>query len=430
MTRVSTSGQGSKGQSWWRSIGPALITASVVLGPGSLLISSNIGANYRYQMLWLLIMTGVLMFTFVSMSARIGVVGGATPCTLLARSAGRPFAAIVGINLSLICTTFQFSNNIAFTAAVRSLAPSLHPYLVLVIFNAIIIMFLLRAKKIYKLVERLMKIMVGLIVFSFLLNLLIAKPDIVGILKGLLPSVPEGVSLAVPRKIGGEIKDPMILITSLVGTTLSVGGAFYQGNLVREKKWAIKDYERGIGDSLFGISVLTFVSAIIMITAARVIPGKPATDIGVLAQSLKPLLGSASYIFFCMGLLAVSMNPFLINAMIGGSILADGIGKESSFSSPWSKGFTIMVLLIGMIIAMLALKTGQKPINLIIFGQALIVIANPLMAGALLYLANRKDIMGDYKNSVLVNIVGFSGLLIVILMAVRMLVLIYLKVQG
>ena len=28
---------------WWRSIGPALITACVVFDPGSLLISSNVG---------------------------------------------------------------------------------------------------------------------------------------------------------------------------------------------------------------------------------------------------------------------------------------------------------------------------------------------------------------------------------------------------
>ena len=47
--------------SWWRSIGPALITACVVFGPGSLLISANIGASHRYQLLWLLMLTGILM---------------------------------------------------------------------------------------------------------------------------------------------------------------------------------------------------------------------------------------------------------------------------------------------------------------------------------------------------------------------------------
>ena len=141
-----------------------------------------------------------------------------------------------------------------------------------------------------------------------------------------------------------------------------------------------------------------------MITTATVIPGKQAEDIGVLAQALQPLLGSTAYIIFCVGLFAVAMNPFLINAMIGGSILADGLGKPAKLSDRWSRIFTVAVLLVGMIIAILALRTGQKPVNLIIFGAALTVIGNPLMAATILWLANRKDIMGERRNSLTLNI--------------------------
>ena len=77
---------------WWRLIGPALITACVVFGPGSLLITSNVGARYGYELLWLLVLTGVLMGTFMTMAARVGVMGGATPCTLIAGRLGRPAA--------------------------------------------------------------------------------------------------------------------------------------------------------------------------------------------------------------------------------------------------------------------------------------------------------------------------------------------------
>ena len=98
---------------WWRSIGPALITACVVFGPGSLLISSNVGARHGYDLVWLLIVTGVLMGTYMTMGARIGVMGGATPCQLIAARLGRVAAAVIGINLCLICSAFQFSNNLA-----------------------------------------------------------------------------------------------------------------------------------------------------------------------------------------------------------------------------------------------------------------------------------------------------------------------------
>ncbi len=414
---------------WWRSIGPALITACVVFGPGSLLISSNVGAKHGYELLWMLIMTGILMGIYMTTAARIGVVGGATPCTLVAERLGRVAAAVIGINLCLICSAFQFSNNLAVAAAAETLVPKVGAQWVLFGLNGLIIIFLFAAKQIYRFLERSMKFMVGIILVCFLVNLVLAKPDLVGIIKGLIPGLPEGLSLGLPKKIEGDIQDPMLLIASLLGTTFSVAAAFFQGNLVREKGWTIKDYKNGISDSIAGVCILTGISAVIMITTATVILGKPADNIGVLAQSLQPLLGSTAHIIFCVGLLAVAMNPFLINAMIGGSMLADGIGKPAKMGDPWSRRFTVLVLLVGMVVAMLALSTGEKPVKLIIFGQALTVIGNPLMAATLLWLANRKDVMGDRRNTLLLNILGGVGLLVVIFMAVRVLSLVVLKLS-
>jgi manganese transport protein len=431
MSEPSIASKAQRRPAWWRSIGPALITACVVFGPGSLLVSANIGANYGYDLLWLLVLTGILMGTYMTTAARIGVVGGATPCTLVARRLGRPLAAVIGINLCLICGTFQFSNNLAVAAAAETLVPKLDARLVLLGLNGLIIVFLFAAKQIYRFLERTMKVMVGLMLLCFVINLLLARPSLLGIIKGFVPAWPRGVSLSVPQKIDGVIQDPMILIASLLGTTFSVAAAFYQGNLVREKGWTIGDYTRGIGDSVAGVCVLTGVSAIILITTAKVIPDKAMAveDIGVLAQSLQPLLRSTAHAFFCVGLLAVAMNPFLINAMIGGSILADGIGKPAKLSDPWPRRFTVVVLLVGMGVAMLAMRTGQKPVNLIIFGQALTVIGNPLMAATILWLANRRDIMGDRRNTILLNLLGGVGLLVVVAMAVRVLILVVLKLS-
>lgn len=422
MSELSEISQSQERLPWWRSLGPALITACVVFGPGSLLISANVGATHGYELLWLLILTGTLMGTYMTMAARIGVVGGATPCTLIARHLGRPAAAVIGINLCLICGAFQFSNNLAVAAAAETLIPKVDAHWILLGFNGAIIIFLFAARQVYRFLERTMKIMVALMLLCFLLNVILSRPSLLGIVKGFIPSWPEGVSFGVPRKIDGAIQDPMILIASLLGTTFSVAAAFYQGNMVREKGWTIKDYNRGIGDSIAGVSVLTCVSAIIMITTAKVIPGKPADNIGVLAESLQPLLGSIAHKFFCVGLLAVAMNPFLINAMIGGGILADGIGKPPRMSDKWPRRFTVGVLLAGMGVAMLALRTGQKPVTLIIFGQALTVLGNPLMAVTILWLANKKEIMGSRRNTIVLNILGGLGIVVVVLMAVRVLI--------
>ena len=429
---------------WWRSIGPALVTACVVFGPGSLLISSNVGANHGYELLWLLILTGVLMGTYMTMAARIGVVGGATPCTLVAGRLGRPIAAVIGINLCLICTAFQFSNNLAVAAAADALgvarlfgnpdemteqARSLINSGVLLVFNAAIIALVFTLKQVYRTLERIMKVMVAVILICFFANLFLVRPDLLGLLKGLIPHLPEGISVGLPSRGEAGIADPMLLIASLLGTTFSVAAALYQGNLVREKGWTIKDYDRGIGDAIAGVAVLTGVSAIIMMTSATVLRGQPANDISVLATQLRPLLRTTAHALFCVGLLAVAMNPFVINAMIGGSILADGIGKPARLSDRWSRRFTVVVLLVGMAVAMIVLHTPVKKVDAIIFGQALTVVGNPLMAATLLWLANRKDVMGDRRNTLVLNILGGLGLLVVVFIAIRVLYLIVLKLS-
>jgi Mn2+/Fe2+ NRAMP family transporter len=407
-----------------------------------LLVSSNVGANYGYELLWLLIMTGVLMGTYVTMGARIGVVGGATPCTLVAERLGRPAAAVVGITLCLICTSFQFANNLAVAAAVDALGVShlfgdpeqmaektrsLINSGILLIFNALIIMLVFSLKQVYHVLERIMKIMVAVILVSFLANLFIVNPDIGEVLKGLIPHLPDGISIGLPSRGESGVTDPMLLIGALLGTTFSVAAAMYQGNLVREKGWTIKEYDRGIGDAIAGVAVLTGVSAIIMMTSGTVLRGQPANDISVLASQLRPLLHAATHVLFCIGLLAVATNPFVINAMIGGSILADGLGKPAKLSDRWARLFTVAVLLFGMVLAMIVLHTPVKIVDALIFGQALTVVGNPLMAITMLWLANRKDIMGERRNKLIHNILGGIGLLVVLFMAIRVLCMIVIK---
>ncbi|HQH67803.1 MAG TPA: Nramp family divalent metal transporter [Candidatus Hydrogenedentes bacterium] len=422
---------GTRRAPWWRTIGPALITACVVFGPGSLVVSANVGATYGYDLLWLLVLAGLVMGGYMTMSARVGVTAGATHFTTLAREVNRPFAALLGTVLCLTCASFQFSNNLAVSLVAGAFAPEKHALAVqitvMAMLNAVMIAFMFRASSVFKTIENVMKYMVGIVLLSFLVNLIVVRPNLLAVLKGFVPGIPEKLALGVPQIVGGAIKDPLVLIASLMGTTFSVAAAFFQGNLVREKGWDKDDYERGVGDAVAGVCVLSLVSMIIMTTAGTVILGKPADDLATLALTLKPLLGSAAFVFFCIGLAPVALNPFLINSMIGGTALADGFGLPGKLNDFWPRMFTICVLLTGFVIASIGLWLKIPTVNLMIFGQALTVIGNPLMAATILWLANRKNVMGDRRNRLPSNMIGALGIVVVLLLAVRMIWFLYLR---
>ena len=58
---VENASQSMSRRSIFRSLGPALIVACVVLGPGSILTSSKVGCQFGYSMIWLLLLAGLLM---------------------------------------------------------------------------------------------------------------------------------------------------------------------------------------------------------------------------------------------------------------------------------------------------------------------------------------------------------------------------------
>ena len=375
-----------------RSFGPAIIIAAVVLGPGSILANSKVGWQFGYELVWVVVGAGVLLMAMTALSARLGVFLDGTLCEELARRGGRPLAAVIGISLFLVTACFQFSNNLGVLLGIEPFLDgttlsdsSWFTATVLVLLNALVIAALFGFRRLYMPIERLMKILVGCMLLGFAANLIFAKPSLFQAARGLVPRVPEGAGSSATT------------IVALVATTFSVGGAFYQSYLVRQKGWGSDDLRRGLLDSVVGIGTLGCMSIVIMLTAAAALHGdknitelKSAADV---ARQLRPLFGDVSIVLFCLGIFAGALSSFLINAMIGGTAIADGLGFGGNVDDRWPKIFTAIALTGGMLIAIGVKAVGFNTANLIIFAQAITVLGNPLLAGSMLWLATRPDLV-------------------------------------
>ncbi len=269
----------------------------------------------------------------------------------------------------------------------------------------------------YRPIETMMKVLVGLMVIGFLGNLFFARPSPDGILGGLLPSLPESLHAdLVPRVVGGVLQDAVLPLQALVGTTFSVAAAFYQAYLVRERGWKRAELRAGLVDSLVGISVLGLLSATILVTAAAVLHGsvaggdlRSAADVAV---QLEPLFGPWAKVLFSLGLLAAALSSFLINAMIGGTVLSDSLGLGGDLGRPMPKVFTTLALVIGLVVAISVLE-GHSPVQLILFAQAMTVLGNPVLAGVMLWMSARA------KTPRWIQGLAFLGFLVVLVLALR-----------
>lgn len=416
-----------------RNIGPALIVASVVVGPGSILTSSQVGAEFGYTMIWVLLLSCLLMLGMTALSARLGGALEGSLCDEIRARSGPPLAILAGLCVFLVTTCFQFSNNLGVLAGLEPIANmgSGSRVAIIVFVNGLMIAALFGFRNLYKPVERIMLILVSLMVIGFAGNLFLASPSVGAIFQGLWPALPEGAGgELLPRRTEDGLTDAFFPVQALIGTTFSIAGAFYVSYLVKKKGWTASDWKKGFADSAVGIVALGLISLMIMVTAASVLHGvigkgelKGAADV---ALQLKPLFGSWATVLFCLGLFAGAFSSFLVNALIGGTLLSDGFGLGSDMDGRWPRLFTVLSLFIGMAIAVAVQVLGIRPLGLIIFAQSMTVLGNPVLAGILLWLAVRPR-PGGLSAPLWMKLAAGGGFLLVLFLAFRTGVRLYLQ---
>jgi manganese transport protein len=383
-----------------RSLGPGFIIASVVLGPGSITVSSRIGSEYGYAYLWVIAFAAISMMIYTSMSARFGVANSTSILQSIAENYGRWFSVVIGISAFLAASSFQFGNNLGVGIAMEGIT-GIHEKVWPLIFTPLAIVLLFWARNLYKLLEKLMMILVMIMILAFFFNLILAKPDAGQIASGFVPRFFSMGSLDI--------------IAALVGTTFVLHGALYQAYLAQDKGWKMSEMKQGINDSCTGIFMLAFISALILITSAAALHpnGIIVNSASDMAMQLESLFGKFAGIVFSIGLCSAAFSSLMVNAVMGGGLLSDGLGLGRSMNERMPKIFTTIALLLGMVIAVFF---RGNIIYTLILAQASSILAVPLIALGMFLILNNKKVMGKFRNNLWQNILAVFGFILISLM--------------
>ncbi len=388
---------------WLFSLGPGIITAALVFGPSKMTITSKMGADYGYSLLWVVAVAIFFMIIFTRMSTRIGSVNKVSLLTLIRQKFGNKVAIAIGIGIFSVTASFQAGNSIGVGIAIAE-ASDTSPIIWVITFNLLGIL-LLFFRSFYKLMEKLMIALVAIMLFAFVSTLFMANPDVTQTVGGFLPSMPEG-------SLG--------LTIAFTASCFSLVGAFYQSYLVQERKKARAvdaPEENAESSSTTGIIILGIMSAIVLICAAAVLnpQGIKVNSASEMAKALEPLFGRYATTLFFIGLFGASFSSLVGNATVGGTLLGDALGYGSDLNNKKVKLFIGLVMVVGSIVA---IKFGKLPLELIVLAQSVTIFLVPFIGIALYLIANDKNIMGDKVNKPFTKIFGAIGLLILIGLAI------------
>lgn len=391
-----------------RHIGPALVLATVVIGPGSLTLNTIAGSSYGYALLWVPIVATVLMIIYTWLSARISLLTGKTLFQVTREKFGPSLAVIGGVFGYLAVLAFQAGNNAAVGFAANALFEMDARIWALIFFlPALGLIFLPR---LYQKLEVLVKVVVGLMLLTFVGTVVMVGADLGAAARGLVPTFPDTESI--------------FLTLGMAATTFSIVAAVYQGYLMKEKNWGPDEIGSEGADSLIGIGVLGAISIIVLLTSAGAIYGRGEAVFSAqgMALQLEPLVGPAAFYLFTIGFFFASFSSLVVNPLIGATLLADGLGKDASMDRGPVKMWTAVAMMAGLAVV---LVFETPPVELIRIAQGLAVIAFPVLGFIVLSIARDRSIMGDYVSRPWVQaiaVIGYLTILGIVLNYVRLII--------
>lgn len=404
-------------KSFWqrlKEVGPGAIVAAAFIGPGTVTSCFTSGASYGTTLLWALLFSTLSVIIMQSMASRLGIVTqkglGEALRTKFTSAGSRIFLSILVIAAVFIGNVAYETGNVSGSIlGIQAISPAVDTQTWKYIFAAIlgVVAFILLFSGSYKYIEKFLTGLVVLMGLIFLVCAFASKHDWGQILRNLfIPSVPEG-------------NRSWMTVAALMGTTV-VPYNIYLHASSSAKKWNNPevDIKTSNVDSIIAIGLGGIISMAIVICAS-ILYGNfdPAGANGkTMAQSLSPLLGSWATVVFGIGLFSAGFTS-TITAPLSAAFASSGIlgwgedMKKFRFKIIW-----MIVLIFGLIATC---TIGSSPTEIILFAQAANAFLLPITGILLLIACNDKNLMGKYKNGVVINVLAIIVIGVFLFIAAR-----------
>lgn len=403
----------SKLKHYWKIIGPGLITGASDDDPSGIATYSQAGAAFGLATLWTAILAFPLMAAIQQMCARIGIVTAQGLTGTLKKNYPKPVLYLM-LLFSFPAIVMNIGADIAGMGAVGNLLfPSIESTYFSVFFTILLLglIIYLPYQKIAAVLKYLCIVMLVYFIVPFLY-----KQDFYAILKATV----------IPTIIVD--KEFMLILVGILGTTISPYLFFWQASVEVEEmkhKQAIvvnkKIMHEMQQDVDFGMTFSGFVMYFIILTTGTVLYAAGIHKIDTVqeaALALKPLAGDLAYVLFAVGVIGTGLIAIPVLSGSLSYIFTETFGWEQGLDKKFheAKGFYVIIS-ISLMLGLSLNYIGISPIDALIYTAVLYGITAPVLIGIILHISNNKEIMGEFVNTRLSNILGFAALIIMTLAA-------------
>ena len=369
--------------------GPAYMISVGYMDPGNWATDIAGGSKFGYSLLWVLVMSNLIALLLQSHCVRLGIVTGKD----LAQASRENYPRFVNLFLYILAeiaiAACDLAEVIGMAIGIHLLFPNISILMgvCITVFDSFILLFLLN-KGIKKL-EAFIISLVVLIGASFLIELIIAKPNISDIASGLKPFI--------------KNDEALYIAIGIIGATVMPHNLYLHSSLVQTRRFKRTpiDIKKAIKfntiDSAIALNLALFVNAAILILSAATFYQNGEYGVAEIQDAhrlLAPMLGSAlAPILFAVALIAAGQSSTITGTLAGQVVME---GYLNFRLQPWIRRLlTRLIAIIPAFITILILGEGATG-RLLILSQVILSLQLGFAVIPLIHFVSDKNKMGEF----------------------------------
>ena len=385
------------GAGFWRKVwafsGPGFLVAVGYMDPGNWATDIAGGSRFAYQLIFVLLMSNLMAILLQTLAARLGIVTQRDLAQACREHYSRRTSLALWILAEIAIAACDLAEVIGSAIALNLLfhIPMLWG-VCLTALDVLVILYL--QNKGFRYLEALVVALVGTIGVCYLLEIILVKPDFLGIARGFVPA---------PEIFAN--RDMLYIAIGILGATVMPHNLYLHSSLVQTR--AIARTPEGLKtamrfnflDSAVALNLAFLVNAAILIMAAGTFYKHGLTEVAEIQdayRTLTPLLGTglASFLF-ALALLCSGQNSTLTGTLAGQIVME---GFLNFRIAPWLRRLiTRSVAIIPAIIAV-AWYGEHGTARLLIFSQVILSLQLSFAVFPLVQFTSDRKKMGEFAN--------------------------------
>ncbi len=403
-------------------VGPAYLVSVGYMDPGNWATDLQGGAQFGYQLIWVLLMSNLMALLLQSLSARLGIVRRRD----LAQANREEYPPVVNFCLyvlaELAIAACDLAEVLGMAIGIQLLTGLPVLYGVLITVLDTFLLFYLQRLGMRKM-EAFIIALIAVIGASFLIEVVMAKPQMGAVIKGFVPSALD--------------KNALYIAVGIIGATVMPHNLYLHSALVQTRK--IKTDKASIKqalkfntiDSTIALNAAFLVNAAILILAAAVFFTTGNKDVAKIEDAhrlMEPMLGNKlAPLLFAIALIAAGQSS-TVTGTLAGQIVMEGYLRLRI--NPLLRRLLTRIIAIIPAVLVILIYGDDKLDALLVFSQVILSLQLGFAIIPLIHFVSDKKTMGDFAIRWHVKLLSWMVAIILIYLNVQLVVQSSLEVYA